>query len=68
MTPYISFVPFRREEWKAHATKKAVRQAIAYDRGRGGLRIFAQGVGGDGRVFFLEIPRDQWGERFEEAA
>ncbi|KUF18831.1 hypothetical protein [Streptomyces silvensis] len=60
MTEYISFVPFRREEWKAHPSKRAVRQAIAYDKGRGDLRIFSRGVSGTGAIFFLEVSRDDW--------
>lgn len=62
MDEYISHVPYRREEWKGHASKRAVRQAIAYDRGSGRLRIFTRGVNGNGDVFFLEVPRDQWDE------
>ncbi|MEU7243369.1 hypothetical protein [Streptomyces sparsogenes] len=66
MNPYISYVPWRNEEWKGHATKKAVRMAIAYDRGWGGLRLFSHGAYPDGRTFFLEVPRDQWDEMFAD--
>lgn len=66
MDPYISYAPYRREEWKGHATKKAVRMAIAYDRGRGRLQLFSNGAYPDGRTFFLEIPRDQWTEMFDD--
>ncbi|MFJ9213043.1 hypothetical protein [Streptomyces sp. NPDC102264] len=67
MTEYISYAPWRREEWKGHRTKKAVRQAIAYDRGRGRLTIFARGVNGTGEAFLLEVPQARWAEQFEEA-
>lgn len=68
MTEYISFSPYRREEWKAHPTKRAVRQAISFDGGRGHLRIFTRGVSGTGATFFLEISADTWDEQFGEAA
>ncbi len=67
MEEWISFSPWRREEWKSHRSKKAVRQAIAYDRGRGQLKLFGRGVSGDGRLFFLGIPAEQWDEIFQEA-
>ncbi|MGW1828870.1 hypothetical protein ACWCO0_09490 [Streptomyces tubercidicus] len=70
MDPYISYAPWRREEWKGHATKKAVRMAIAYDRGRGHLRIFrlspGQSTRSPGAVEYLEAPRDAWDELFAD--
>lgn len=68
MTEYISFSAGRIEQWKGHRTKKGVRQAIAYDRGRGRLTIFSRGVNGSGEVFLLEVPQERWAEQFEEAA
>lgn len=65
MDDYLGYVPGRRSPWKAISTKKGVRQAIAYDQGRGCLRLFSRGVLDD-RIFFLEIPRDQWGEMFAD--
>ncbi|MFJ5103217.1 hypothetical protein [Streptomyces sp. NPDC088554] len=67
MTEYISFAPWRREKWKGHPSKKAVRQAITYDRGRGRLTIFARGVNGNGEVFLLEVPPACWAEQFGES-
>lgn len=64
MTDYISYSPWRRQEWKGHETKKAVRRAIAYDRGFAQLRLFSRGEHPGGGVFFLEIPRDEWDAMF----
>lgn len=64
MDPYMSFSPYRREEWKGHATKKAVRQAIRYDRGSGRLVIFSHGHDDAGQVI-REIPREEWAASFD---
>ncbi|MFB7823832.1 hypothetical protein [Streptomyces hydrogenans] len=70
MDPYISHVPFRRQEWKGHAAKRGVRQAIAHDRDRGRLRIFrlfpSESTRDPGTVEYLEAPRDAWDELFAD--
>ncbi|MEU3986123.1 hypothetical protein AB0F77_39705 [Streptomyces sp. NPDC026672] len=70
MDPYISYSPWRREEWKGHSTKKGVRQAIAYDRGRGRLRLFrmfpGQSTLSPEAVEYLEAPRDAWDDLFAD--
>ncbi|MEU1074335.1 MULTISPECIES: hypothetical protein [unclassified Streptomyces] len=65
MDPYISHSPWRREDWKGHATKKAVRQAIAYDRGRDRLSIFVLDHTPAGPVYEL-APREQWDALFTD--
>lgn len=62
MEKWISYRPYRNQEWKGHATKKAVRQAIAYHRSMGRLRIF-QWTEDSG---YYEIPRSEWAERFTD--
>ncbi|MEO3974414.1 hypothetical protein [Streptomyces sp. CAU 1734] len=67
MDPYISYVPRRREEWRGHTTKRGVHMAIAYDRGRGRLRIFERHtMHGATAVDYCEVPRDAWDELFSD--
>ncbi|MEV4037686.1 hypothetical protein [Streptomyces umbrinus] len=67
MDQWISYVPWRREEWKGHTSKKAVRQAIRYDRGRGALKIFERAESESGTsVGYDEVPRGDWDKVFAD--
>ncbi|MEU7039809.1 hypothetical protein AB0A77_01970 [Streptomyces varsoviensis] len=65
MDPYISHVPRRRVEWKGHATKKGVRQAIAWDRGRGRLSIFELNHAPGGPIYTI-VPSEEWTSAFAD--
>ncbi|MFD9442114.1 hypothetical protein [Streptomyces sp. NPDC060001] len=65
MDQWISFSYWRREEWKGHASKKAVRQAIRYDRGRGTLKLFELAESESGTSLeYGEVPRGEWDKVF----
>lgn len=64
MEPWISCGSGRASKWKGHRSVRAVRQAIAYDKGRDALRLFELADGGLGAAMYMEVPRDEWDERF----
>lgn len=64
MHPWISYVPWRRQEWKGHDTKEGVRRAISYHEGSHfPLRIFAEGTS-DGYPAYHEVPAESWDTAF----
>lgn len=66
MEAWISFSPWRCEEWRSHRSKRGIRQAIAYDRGRGKLRIFNLGSDQYGVTTYTELLPEEWDETFSE--
>ncbi|MFC9620246.1 hypothetical protein ACFTXM_09680 [Streptomyces sp. NPDC056930] len=62
---WLSYASGRRESWKCHHTKKAVKRAIAH--GSEGLTIFCKGRSATGAVFFIEVPPEDWQELFNNA-
>jgi hypothetical protein len=63
MEPWVSYVPWRTSEWKGHNSIRAVRRAIAYDKGHNVLRLFEMTDDGMGAEF-TEIHRDDWERKF----
>lgn len=63
MDQFISYKPYRKEWWKGHASVKGVRAAISWDNSRT-LRVFEVVADGEGLSGYVEVPRNQWADRF----
>lgn len=60
---WISRHDWRRETWKGHNTKKDVRAAIRYNKGRSSiLEIWELLDSGE----YVKIPRSDWEWRFKD--
>lgn len=66
MHEWISFSPYRREEWRGHETKDGVRRAIVYaERHNQALRIFVRDSGLPHLpTAYWEVASDSWGTVF----
>jgi hypothetical protein len=66
MHEWISFSPYRREEWRGHESKEGVRRAIAYaERRNQALRIFARETGpAHLPTAYWEVTSGSWGSVF----
>jgi hypothetical protein len=62
MDQFMSYKPYRREWYKGHASVKGVGAALQY--GTNGLRIFEIVAEGEELSGYVEIPRNQWRDRF----
>jgi hypothetical protein len=63
MDEFLSFKPFRNQEWRRHSGIKGVRRAIEWDNSNT-LVIFERVAPGEEWHGYVVVPRDRWLERF----